>query len=404
MIEKHETLKTQILHLKQFLGEKGYASRSIKRYESCWNSLIRYAELRMIDVFSDELGNDYLNAGGTKFQEPDNIANKQDVHGIKLLCSFLKDQFIITTYILREPIAPQPYLEVTTAYILFMQSIDQTNSTIKSKRSRIKVFCEYLYNAGIQALNDISKLNIVNFMDWLSSRYTSVARGNILYTVKDFLLFCERERYIETKLSHLIKGIYTNSNETLPSTYTQEEVALLLSSVDRTTSSGKKRYAILVLAAQLGMRAFDIISITIDDIKWNQSIIEFYQRKTGKHVQLPLIDSVKFALLDYLKNNRPATEHKQLFLRETAPIEPYKVSSTIYKIVSEQFKIAGISTDGKRRGSHSLRHSLASSLLEEETPLPVIASALGHQNTKNTNRYLRIDIGQLRKVALEVPV
>ena len=83
---------------------------------------------------------------------------------------------------------------------------------------------------------------------------------------------------------------------------------------------------------------------------------------------------------------------------------PYKESSIIYSIISKQLKCAGILSDGKRRGPHALRHSLASGLLNEETPPPIIASALGHVNTKNTNRYLRIDMDQLRKVALEVPV
>ena len=65
---------------------------------------------------------------------------------------------------------------------------------------------------------------------------------------------------------------------------------------------------------------------------------------------------------------------------------------------------AGIHTTGKRHGPHSLRHSMATGLLEDGTPLPVIAAALGHNSTKNTSRYLRIDIERLRSIALEVPV
>ncbi len=66
--------------------------------------------------------------------------------------------------------------------------------------------------------------------------------------------------------------------------------------------------------------------------------------------------------------------------------------------------LAEIATTGKRHGPHALRHSMASSLLEEETPLTLIAAALGHNSTKNTSRYLRIDMERLRMVALEVPV
>ena len=397
------TLRILAEQAKSFLQGKGYAPSSIKHYATCWDSLIRYTDLRMIGEFSNELCENFLQAGGKKFQNLGGAADKDDIRGIKLLTSFVEDQ-IVAAHMQRTPVAPQPYLETAKAYIAFMQSIGQTAASIKSKRSRIKIFLDSILGIGIHALNDVSREGIVSFMDHLTSKYTSVARANILYSVKDFLKFCEREGYITTKLSHLIKGIYANPNEKLPSTYTQEEIALLLESVNRETSSGKKHYAILVLVAQLGIRASDIISITLDDIKWEQGIIEFSQYKTGTYVRLPLIDSVKYALADYLKNSRPATEYKQLFIRDRAPVAPYKVSGSIFAIVSKQFQIAGVSSDGKCRGPHSLRHSLASGLLKEEIPLPVIASVLGHINTKNTNRYLRIDIGQLRKVALEVPV
>lgn len=67
-------------------------------------------------------------------------------------------------------------------------------------------------------------------------------------------------------------------------------------------------------------------------------------------------------------------------------------------------RLAGIDITGKRHGPHSLRHSLATGLLEDKTPLPVIAAALGHNSTKNTSRYLRIDIERLRSIALEIPI
>ena len=396
-----KTLQEQIDELKLFMLENGYKSGSIAYYSKCWNDLIRYADSRMINAFSDELCADYLNGIGGCISATNSANCKRYIRGIKLLASFMHDHDV-TGYMQRVPVAPLPYSETLTAYIAYMQTLDQTRASIKSKRSRVKKFLDYIFNVGIHSLNDVSREDVVRFMSHLASEHTSTGRGNILYSVKDFLLFCKMEGYIETDLSMLIKGVYTNQNETLPSAYTQEEISLLLNSVDRTTASGKKSYAILVLAAQLGIRASDIISITTDDIKWEQGLIEFFQQKTGRHVQLPLIDSVKYALLDYLMGSRPTTEQRHLFLRDRAPIAPYKVSSIIYNIVSDQLATAGLSTKGKHKGPHSLRHSLANGLLKAETPLPVIAAALGHNNTKNTSRYLRIDIGQLRQVALEV--
>lgn len=396
------TLRNQISQLETFLLEKGYTPGGVKRFSGCWNGLVSYANAKKIDIFSDELCAEYL-VEISKVSEASTAKSKLYIRGIKLLASFVHNQDV-AAYMQRIPIAPSPYIEITTAYLDYMQSLGQTRATIKSKRSRVKKFLDYIYNIGIRSLKNASREDIVEFMSYLAAEHTSTGRGNILYSVKDFLLFCRAEGYIEVDLSVIIKGIYTNPNETLPSTYTQTEIALLLKSIDRATTIGKKHYAIIILAAQLGLRASDIISITIEDIKWEQGIIEFSQRKTGKTVQLPLIDSVKYALADYLSSGRPSTEHRQLFLRDRAPVAPYVASSIIYSIVSKQFAIAGLSSIGKNKGPHSLRHSLADGLLKEETSLPVIAAALGHHNTKNTSRYLRIDIDQLRQVALEVSI
>lgn len=153
----------------------------------------------------------------------------------------------------------------------------------------------------------------------------------------------------------------------------------------------------------MGLRSSDIIHIKLENINWDADVIEFYQQKTGQFIQLPLTDDIRYALLDYLKNSRPQTTFKNVFLRERAPLAPYEETATIFKIVSKYIKKAGIETGVRHHGPHSLRHSMASSLLEEKTSLPVISAALGHSNTKNTSRYLRIDIGLLRSVALEVP-
>jgi integrase len=386
-----------------FLQENGYSEKCIKYYSVCWNGLIRYADSMMIDTVSEDLCGSYLNSIGISTSDTKSNNSKKYIRGIALLVSFVNNNEIAAN-MQRVPLAPQPYVEVATAYINHLHFLGQTRASIKSKRSRVKRFLDFIYDTGVQSLKGVSKEDIIRFMSHLAASHSSTGRGNILYSVKDFLVFCKDEGFLETDLSVLIKGIYTNPNETLPSTYTQNEIALLLESVDRTTLFGKKCYAVLVLTALLGIRASDIISITLEDIKWEEGIIEFFQKKTGKPVLLPLIDSVKYALLDYLQNSRPNTEHKHLFVRDRAPVAPYKVSSIIYNLVSDQLTAAGLSTDGRHRGPHSLRHSLADSLLKEETPLPVIASALGHSNTKNTSRYLRIDIGQLRQVALEVSI
>jgi site-specific recombinase XerD len=109
------------------------------------------------------------------------------------------------------------------------------------------------------------------------------------------------------------------------------------------------------------------------------------------------------AIIDYLKNGRPETGCRCLFVKHVPPygeINP----ATAHTIVSRYFEKSGIAIpQGKKHGPHALRHSLASSLLEGNVPLPVISEALGHTNTNTTGVYLKIDVENLRKCALSVP-
>ena len=116
---------------------------------------------------------------------------------------------------------------------------------------------------------------------------------------------------------------------------------------------------------------------------------------------MPLPEDLGLAIIDYLKFGRPKCDDQRIFIRHRAPIGPF-ISSSIYSIVSGYVSKAGLLIQGKKRGPHALRHSLASRLLEENIPLPVISEILGHADTNTTAVYLSIDISKLRICALEV--
>ena len=77
---------------------------------------------------------------------------------------------------------------------------------------------------------------------------------------------------------------------------------------------------------------------------------------------------------------------------------------TTNSIVTQHMRTAGIKVqNGKKHGPHALRHSLASALLEKNTPLTIITEVLGHANTESTSTYLKINVNQLRTCSLEPP-
>jgi integrase/recombinase XerD len=115
-----------------------------------------------------------------------------------------------------------------------------------------------------------------------------------------------------------------------------------------------------------------------------------------------LLEDVGLAIIDYLKYARPECESTNVVFLRLIPPAGKLEAPTLHSIVTQHMRTAGIKIqDGKKHGPHALRHSLASALLEINTPLPVISEVLGHTNTESTSVYLKIDVNQLRTCALE---
>ena len=152
------------------------------------------------------------------------------------------------------------------------------------------------------------------------------------------------------------------------------------------------------------MRSSDVVSLRFSNIDWNRNLISIEQFKTKQSLTLPLLDEVKYPLLDYLKNARPESEDTEhVFIRRRAPYICYPNGSALYCMVSKCIIRSGIDTKGRHFGPHALRHSLATNLLSEEVPLSAVSDILGHSSVLTTELYLTVDERHLKELSLEVP-
>ena len=136
-------------------------------------------------------------------------------------------------------------------------------------------------------------------------------------------------------------------------------------------------------------------------INWSLNTINIVQQKTNRTLTLPLIDQVKFPLLDYLKNVRKDVDSNYIFITNYAPIGRYN-SKSFHTMITKYMDKVNINYSNKHHGTHSLRHSLASNLLIKNTPIATISSVLGHSTIKTTQKYLTIDVNNLKELSLEV--
>ena len=158
-----------------------------------------------------------------------------------------------------------------------------------------------------------------------------------------------------------------------------------------------------MLVAKLGIRVGDVKSLKLSDLDWHKQEICFIQEKTGNTINFPIIEDVGWAIIDYLKEGRPKqSTSKILFIRMHAPFEEFGQNANLHNIITKYTRKAGIKVPkGSRYGLHSLRHTLAGTLLAQGTPLPVISDILGHADPKSTAVYLRTSHENLRLCAID---
>jgi integrase len=224
----------------------------------------------------------------------------------------------------------------------------------------------------------------------------------LVSNLRSFLRYLCQAGSGASDLSAVLPPIRVRRDARIPSIWRREDVTALLAAVDRSSPKGKRDYAILLLACRLGLRVSDIRRLHLEQLRWDEARIELQQAKTGHPLSLPLSEEVGSALIDYLRSARPATTYREVFLRVAAPFEPFGHDDNLYHLITFYRRRAGIALPLPcRRGLHSLRHTLATQLLEAETPFELIAAILGHQTLESAQLYTKVDIRALRGVALD---
>ena len=236
--------------------------------------------------------------------------------------------------------------------------------------------------------------------------YTLASRHNAARNISLFLQFAYAHGKSVKDTSVFILPDNYKKDRKLPTTYEEEEIKELISSVERASAIGKRDYLILLLATEYGWRAKDITKFSFDDIDWDNNVIRFNQHKTDVPVVFPLLSTVGNAIIDYLKYSRPETDVPEIIVSmENANKGKPLSSPTIHSVVTKYMKRAGIKNwQNKKHGPHAMRHSLAINLLKKNVAMPIISTVMGHQRTETTSIYISIDYDKLKQCALPMPV
>jgi site-specific recombinase XerD len=242
--------------------------------------------------------------------------------------------------------------------------------------------------------------HVTGFVMRHAHQLSPLRAGPMVTALRSFFRYLRYRGAIATDLAGCVPTVPNWSLSTLPRFLPAATVERILECCDRTTSVGRRNHAILLLLARLGVRAGEVVGLSLDDIDWSTGQITI-RGKGGKSAQLPLATDVGAALAAYLRHDRPRSAARKVFLRHRAPLVGFANSSTISSLVMRALKHAGV--ESAHTGAHVLRHSLATSLLRQGGSLDEIGELLRHQSPNTTAIYAKVDVTALHTLALPWP-
>jgi integrase/recombinase XerD len=252
------------------------------------------------------------------------------------------------------------------------------------------------FGTGPVVLGDLHPKDIVRFIlrntETVSVRYAQL----IVCSLRSFFRFLYQQGETTNDLSPSALTVANWRLSELPKFLEPEQVERLLQGCHQDTLIGQRDYVILLLLARLGLRAGDVVHMTLDDIDWEVGEL-IVRGKSHREERLPLPQDVGEALVRYLSHGRPRCSSRRVFIRIKAPHKGFSSSVAICNIVRRALKRAKLNPAFK--GSHLLRHSLATQMLRGGASLAEIGEILRHQRLNTTQIYAKVDQIALRSLA-----
>ncbi len=406
LVEYPQTpLRKAVDTILQQMADAGYCADVIWYYRHSYRRILAFAESQEIKDYSPEFGNNCLKdfaqeiakrPVGTKTLLWKSRRALQKLHDFTLYHHWSADAIKVPTMDV-----PAAFADGFHAFIEYWE-IERCVAarTLAYGKRHISQFLRFLAQNSIQQWSGLYPSVFSEFFTTFPN-WSPRSLDSLTTYLRLFMRFLFMRGITLKDWEKFIPSFRPFADQRLPSVWTRGTVDEILSVIDRSSVQGKRDYAILLLACRLGLRAGDIHTLRLEHLQWQESRIEFVQHKTGRQVVLPITEEVGTALIDYLKNGRPKTEYREVFLRVVAPYRPLKYSN-LYNQLERYRILAGITLpDGVARGIHSLRLLLASELQASEVPLEIIAGILGHVSMNSTRIYARVDLEQLRTAAID---
>lgn len=394
-----------ISQLEQELLRLGYTKGSMTFYRRRWNQLMAYAQDRDDYYYTEQLGMDFVKEffGITQddFTKTLPQAETQELRVIRMIGDFQLHHAVLRRYLKHREILSEPFfLEVRNCFQVYCEERGYSIVTTGHYVKQSSYLMDYLTAQGMSDFSTVT-LDIINAYICTLAGFTYKTVEQHICSLRAFFRFLYQEGHVLVDFAAKMPMVKARKQTSIPSVWTHEELKQLIGAIDRGSPKGKRDYAIILIACRLGLRCTDIKNLCFESFNWADKKLCFIQSKTKQPMELPLVPDVGWAVIDYLKYGRPMVDSPHIFVRHMAPFLPFSEGDHLDQLIRAYMVKAHIPISKKHRGMHSLRHTMASVLLEKDTPLPVISDIIGHLDTNSTAVYLKVDMKRLAECPLD---
>ena len=394
-----------ISELEKELLRLGYTKGSMTFYRRRWNQLMAYAEDLGECYYTEQLGMDFLKEffGITQedFSRTLPQAETQEIRVIRMVGDFQLHHAVLRRYLKHKEILTNPFfVDTRSRFQIFCEKKSYSRVTTEHYVKQSSYLMDYLAAQGLDDFTAVT-LDTVNAYIRTLAGFTYKTVEQHICSLRAFFRFLYQEGIVPDDLAAKMPMVKARKQAAIPSVWTHEELRQLIGAIDRGSPKGRRDYAIILIACRLGLRCTDIKNLCFENFNWAEKKLCFTQSKTGQPMELPLVPDVGWAVIDYLKYGRPKVDSSRIFVRHMAPFLPFAEGDHLDQLIRAYMVKAHIPMRGKHRGMHSLRHTMASVLLEKDTPLPVISDIIGHLDTNSTAVYLKVDMERLAECPLD---
>ena len=378
------------------LSHQGYATQTARAKIRLVADLSIWLGRRQMDVA--DLLEDRIHRF-LKARKNQSLLRREDSWTLTQLLAHLRRQGAVFP----QPARPMatPIDRITRDYTRFLvQERGLRPATLTNYVPIARRFLERKFGAGKLSWSKLHLTDVTGFVVGDSLKVSPRRAQYSASALRSFLGFLTHQGKVSASLAAAVPAVANWRLAELPQFLQPAEVEKLLRSCNRRTSTGRRDYALLLLLARLGLRAGEVVHLTLESINWVAGEV-LIQGKSAREDRLPLPPDVGGALAAYLRRDRPACSSRRVFVRMKAPRQGFASSAAVCTIVQRALHRADLHPP--KMGAHLLRRSLATKMLHRGASLTQIGEVLRHQLAQTTEIYAKVDLAALRALAQPWP-